>query len=30
VDAGERVTSGPDGPGPEILRMDDTRMNYGG
>ena len=30
VDAGERVTTGPDGPGPEVLRMEDTRMNYGG
>jgi Flavin reductase like domain len=30
VDAGERVTTGSDGGGPEILRMEDTRMNYGG
>ena len=30
VDAGERVTTGADGRGPEILRMEDTRMNYGG
>jgi len=30
VDAGERVTTGPGGGGPEILRMEDTRMNYGG
>ena len=30
VDAGERVTTGPDGEGPEILRMEDTRMSYGG
>jgi len=30
VDAGERVGPGADRDVPEILRMEDTRMNYGG
>jgi flavin reductase (DIM6/NTAB) family NADH-FMN oxidoreductase RutF len=30
VDAGERLEPGPDAGRPEVLRMEDTRMNYGG
>jgi flavin reductase (DIM6/NTAB) family NADH-FMN oxidoreductase RutF len=30
VDAGERVEAGRDADRPEVLRMEDTRMNYGG
>ncbi len=30
VDVGEREPTGADGEPPEILRMEDTRMNYGG
>ncbi len=30
VDAGERVRADRDGDQPGILRMEDTRMNYGG